>query len=46
MTEQTTTYQQPALFPLSAVQTKGRAQPEPRDGETAEDSPQPAEDAA
>ena len=36
MNEQTTTETvQPALFPLSAVQTGGYAQPEPRDDETA-----------
>ena len=46
MNEQTTTAIQPALFPLSAVQTGGYAQPEPCDGETAEDGPQPVEDAA
>ena len=34
MNEQTTTETiQPALFPLSAVQTGGYAQPEPRDDE-------------
>lgn len=30
-------FEQPALFPLSAVQTEGYAQPEPRETETAED---------
>lgn len=35
MNEQTTpTVYQPALFSLSAVQTGGYAQPEPRDDET------------
>lgn len=44
MKEQTTT--ETALFPLSALQTRGYAQPEARDDEAVEDSPQPAEDAA
>jgi hypothetical protein len=49
MNEQPTTVFQPALFPLSAVQTSGYATPEPEsDTEVVadDDTTQPAEDAA
>jgi hypothetical protein len=37
---------QPELFPISALQTKGYAQPEPRDGVESNDTAEPQAEAA
>jgi len=46
MNEHNTAADQPALFPLTDLQTKGYAKPATDDEQVQDDSPQPEQDAA